>query len=206
MKNKELTKRKLINAVGEILETEGFNHLGVNNIARKAQVSKKLIYRYFGSVDYLIEAYVVEKDFWMTFSDQMNKMIAEFENKPSKPLVTDILQNHFKFFNDCPEMQSLILWELADESKLMRSIHNAREVMGQKIFAVTDKHFDYTKVNFRAVAALLVGGIYYAILHKRFNGGMICDVDLSSEKGRDEILATIKDIVGWAYRAAEIEK
>ena len=63
IKDKELTKRKLINAVGEIIRTEGYTGLGVNKIARQAQVNKKLIYRYFMTVDRLIEEYVLEKDY-----------------------------------------------------------------------------------------------------------------------------------------------
>ncbi|MBW4888939.1 TetR/AcrR family transcriptional regulator [Mucilaginibacter sp. HMF5004] len=205
IKDKELTKRKLIEAVGAILQTQGFGHLGVNNIARKAGVNKKLIYRYFGGVDQLVEAYVVERDYWMTFSDQMNNLIADFSGKSTKPLVTGILKEQFSFFDQHKEMQSLILWELSTESKLMRSIHNAREAMGQKAFELTDKHFENTKVNFRAVSALLVGGIYYAILHKRFNGGKICDIDVGTEKGKEEILSTINNIIDWAYQMAEAE-
>ena len=48
-KNKELTKRKLFAAVGEILKSEGYNGLGVNRVAKQAGVNKKLIYRYFES-------------------------------------------------------------------------------------------------------------------------------------------------------------
>jgi AcrR family transcriptional regulator len=203
MKNKELTKRKLIDAVGEILQTEGFNFLGVNNIARKAGVSKKLIYRYFQTVDNLIEAYVIEKDYWMTFSDQMSILVSQFNGKPSKPLVTNILKDQFKFFFEQREMQSLILWELSMESKMMHSIHNAREAMGQKAFELTDIHFKNSKVNFRAIAALLVGGIYYSILHMRHNGGMICDLDMNSEKDREEMVKTIEQIMDWAYQIAE---
>jgi AcrR family transcriptional regulator len=203
MKKKELTKRKLINAVGVILESEGFTHLGVNNIARKAGVSKKLIYRYFQTVDNLIEAYVIEKDYWMTFSDQMSVLVSGFAGKPSQPLVTGILKDQFKFFFEQREMQSLILWELSMKSKMMHSIHNAREAMGQKAFELTDAHFKNSKVNFRALAALLVGGIYYSILHMRHNGGMICDMDMNSAKDRDEIIKTIEQIVDWAYEMAE---
>jgi AcrR family transcriptional regulator len=47
IKNKELTKRKLIDAVGEIFRTEGHAGLGINKVARIAGVNKKLIYRYF---------------------------------------------------------------------------------------------------------------------------------------------------------------
>ena len=38
-------------------------------------------------------------------------------------------------------MQRLILWELTANSPLMKSIHNARESMGQKLFETTDEHF-----------------------------------------------------------------
>lgn len=93
------------------------------------------------------------------------------------------------------------MWEVSTNSPLMRSIHNVRETMGQKLFELTDQHFVNTGVNFRAVAALLVGGIYYTILHTRFNGGIFSDIDLATEEGRDEMLKAIEMIVDWAYQA-----
>jgi len=49
MKDKEQTKRRLIQAVGEIISTDGFSNLRISTISRKAGVDRKLIYRYFGS-------------------------------------------------------------------------------------------------------------------------------------------------------------
>lgn len=161
-----------------------------------------MIYRYFGNVNYLIEAYVIENDYWMKFSDKVREMIDQNSYSGSQPLITDILQNQFKFFFSEPEMQALILWEISGDSPLMRSIHNARESMGQKFLELTDSHFKGTNVNFRAIAALLVGGIYYTILHTRFNGGMFSDIDVNSEEGKNEILMAIKQIVGWAFHEA----
>jgi AcrR family transcriptional regulator len=63
VRDREKTMLKLINAVGEIIKTEGYTALGVNNIARKAEVNKKLIYRYFDNVNSLIEIYVRGKDY-----------------------------------------------------------------------------------------------------------------------------------------------
>ena len=199
MKNKEETKRRLINAVGEILKTEGHAALGVNNIARKAEVNKKLIYRYFQNVNGLIEAYVVERDYWMIFFNKMKETLPHENLSSSKELITSILQNQFKFFLSEPEMQKLILWEISEDNPLMRSIHNARESMGQGLLQLSDKHFESSKVNFRAIAALLVGGIYYSVLHTRYNGGVICDIDINSEQGKIEIIKALDQIVGWAY-------
>src|SRR5258708_31182456 len=104
MKDKEQTKRKLIQAVGEIIKTEGFSNLKISKIAKKAEVDRKLIYRYFGSLNYLIEAYVVENDYWMIFSDQMKKMLDEHNYNSSQELITAVLQNQFKFFISQKEM------------------------------------------------------------------------------------------------------
>lgn len=204
IKNKELTKRKLIDAVGEIFRTEGHTGLGVNKVAKKAGVTKKLIYDYFErDFNNLVETYILETDYWMTFADRVQQLIDEHGYNENQKLITEILQNQFRYFYLDKQMQQLILWEISTGSPLMRSIHNVREMMGQKLFEQTDAHFKGTGVNFRAVSALLVGGIYYSILHTRFNGGIFSDVDLSTETGREEMLEAIELIVGWAYREAD---
>ena len=202
MKDKEFTKRKLIQAVGEIIKSEGFGSLKISTVAKKAQVDRKLIYRYFGGLNYLIESYVVENDYWMLFANKMNEMITEQSFAGSKQLITAVLQNQFKYFISEKDMQRLILWELSTESPLMKSIHNVRESMGQKFLELSDPHFKGSAVNFRAIAALLVGGIYYTILHTMFNGGKFTDMDLNSETGQIEILKAIEQIISWAYKEA----
>ncbi|WDF77116.1 TetR/AcrR family transcriptional regulator [Mucilaginibacter sp. KACC 22773] len=202
MRNRELTKRKLIDAVGEIFRKEGHTGLGVNKVAKQAGVTKKLIYDYFErDFDNLVEAYILETDYWMAFADRVQELIDQRSYNDNQKLITDILQNQFRYFFLDKQMQKLILWEVSTNSPLMRSIHNARESMGQKLFELTDQHFANSGVNFRAVSALLVGGIYYTILHTRFNGGVFSDIDIATEEGRNEMLKAIEMIVSWAYHA-----
>ena len=202
MKDKENTKRKLVQAVGKIIKEEGFSNLRISRIAKIAEVDRKLIYRYFGSLNYLVEAYILENDYWMVFSDQMKQMLSNKEFGDSEDLIIEVLQNQFKFFSSQKEMQRLILWELSVKSPLMRSIHNTRESMGQEFLELTDLHFKGGKVNFRAVAALLVGGIYYTILHTVNNGGSFAGIDLATDAGKENILKAIGQIVDWAYKEA----
>jgi len=203
MRNKELTKKKIITAVGDIFKEEGYEGIGINKIAKKAGVDKKLIYRYFNSMDELLEAYVVEKDYWMTFSNKNEEAHPPKAYQNNKDLFIDLFQNQWKFFSSEPEMQSLIMWELSGESELMKSIHNVREMFGQGVFKLTDEHFKDSGVNIRAISALIVGGIYYAILHSRHNGNIICDVDVRSKEGNKEMLKAIRQIVEWAFEAAD---
>ena len=162
-----------------------------------------MIYKHFeGGFDRLVEAYILETDYWMVFSERVQEMI-DGQSSSSQKLVTDILQNQFRYFYLDKQMQKLILWEVSTDSDLMRSIHRAREATGQKLLNLTDLHFAGTGVDIRAIAALIVGGIYYTILHTRFNGGMFSDIDLSTEEGRNEMLRAIEMIISWAYKAAK---
>ena len=202
-KNKELTKRKLINAVAFIFKNEGYAGLGVNKVAKLAEVNKKLIYRYFGSFERLIEAYVVETDYWMRFADHMRELNVPDDAQGMQRLLSQVLKNQFIYFLEDREMQQLILWELSAKSDLMRSIHNTREAMGAQFLEMSDTYLGKKAVNFRAIAALLVGGIYYMILHMRHNGGMFSDVNLASERGRADILNAIDQVVEMAFSAKD---
>jgi hypothetical protein len=125
------------------------------------------------------------------------------EGEGGQAVITKVLQEQFYHFLQDKKMQTLILLELSQPNPLMRSIHNARESLGQQFLEMTDKHFEKSNVNFRAVAALLVGGIYYTILHTRFNGHKFADLDLKTAEGTQAITETLCKIVDWAYLAAE---
>jgi AcrR family transcriptional regulator len=202
MKNKELTKRKLIDAIGEISKSQGLKGLKISKVSRHAGVDRKLIYRYFGNLNNLIEAYIIENDYWMLFADHLKKTLREGDRTGSQAFITTVLQEQFRFFLEKKEMQLLILMELSEKNPLMQSIHNARESLGQDFFEITDEHFASTTVNFRAVAALLVGGIYYIILHTRHNGYKFSDIDLRSEEGINAILETIANVIDWSFLSA----
>jgi hypothetical protein len=147
----------------------------------------------------LVEAYILENDYWMVFSDNMRQMLSDKHFAGSEQLITEILRNQFKFFASQKEMQRLILWELSVDSPLMKSIHNTRESMGQEFLELTDSHFANGNVNFRAIAAILVGGIYYTILHTVYNGGKFAGIDLNTNAGKEDILKAIGQIVNWAF-------
>jgi AcrR family transcriptional regulator len=200
-RDKEQTKRKLIDAVGQVLRDKGYKSLGVNVVARQAGVDKVLIYRYFKTFDRLIEAYVVETDYWMLFADQISQLSIPKDAVGMRKLVGDLLKNQFRYFYGNKERQELILWELSSNSDLMRSIHRTREAMSQPLLELTDNYIDRNLVDFRAIAALLVGGIYYTVLHSRSNGGVISEVNVLSNEGHDQITNGIDSILELVFKA-----
>ena len=203
MKDRKVTERKLIEAVGEIIKTKGFSALQISKIARLADVDRKLVYRYFGNLPNLVEAYIIENDYWMVFSDILKEVIQESGPSKHQATMIAILQNQFLYFYTRKEMQRLILLEISQQNDMMRSIHKAREAHGQAMLEGLDAHFADSEVDIRPISALLVGGIYYAVLHARHNGGMIAGIDINTEAGQMSILNALKQIVGWAFQATE---
>ncbi|RYE56106.1 MAG: TetR/AcrR family transcriptional regulator [Sphingobacteriales bacterium] len=202
MKDKEQTKRKLIDAVGMIIKTKGFSGLRISKVAGLAGVDRKLVYRYFGNLSNLTEAYIAENDYWFIFAEHFKILSKELDNRNIQAFITDVLQGLFKHFLNDKEMQNLILMELSGDNPIMRSIHNVRELIGQQLFEATDSRFQPTNVNFRAISALLVGGIYYMILHTRKNGYQFADVNLKSDEGMRAILDTMAQVIEWAFKEA----
>lgn len=202
-RDKEQTKRKLLQAVGEIIIEKGYSGLGVNKIASKAGVDKKLIYRYFGDGNTLVETYILEKDYWLGFADKLQEFNAIKTPDQAKEIISAMLERQFTFLYEEEAMQHMVLEELTSKSPLMTSICNIRGNIGASLLQHTDPHFKDSEVNFRAVSALLLSGIYYLVLQAKINGGTICGIDINCTEGREEITKTIRHIIEWAYEAPE---
>lgn len=203
-KNRLLTERKLIDAVGSIIRQKGYTGLGVNAIAKEAKVNKKLIYRYFNNVEQLIETYVIEKDYWLSFN---NKIIDEIDLKNKKSSLIEnyvsILEKQFEFFWNEDEMQKIILWEISEQTSLLDSVSMVREEYGNALLALSDPYFKNSAVSIRGVSALLVCGIYYLVLHAKKNDSTICGLDINTEEGRAEITKSLRHIIEWAFQAGK---
>lgn len=200
-KNKEETMRLLINTVGEILREEGHAGLGVNRISLRSGVAKPLIYRYFFSLNSLLRSYIEEKDYWLSMFVKL-KEHSNAEPENLQEFFTTVLQQQFLYFQKEKEMQKFILWQISKEHPLMRSVSEKREKEGASLLALSDPHFQDSGINFRALYAIVVGGIYYLVMHANNNKSTVCGIDINWERDRLEVLRTIEQIITWAWKAA----
>ncbi len=56
-RDRAATRERILVAVGRLVARDGFSALGVNSVAREAGADKVLIYRYFGGIEGLLEAW-----------------------------------------------------------------------------------------------------------------------------------------------------
>lgn len=206
LRDSRRTKRKLYDAVGDILRTEGYTGLGTNNIARYADVHKKLIYRYFVGPQQLIESYVLETDYWTRAHRTIPEIFAANAHNFGRDLVGKLLEEKFEYLSANVDFQNIILWEINAKSQVMNKISKFRESIRSELFELIDPHFKDSSVNIRAIEAILISGIYYLVLHSKNSGSNFCGLDLKNEADRKEIVKVLKQMIGWAFDAAEKKK
>ena len=204
--DKERTKRKLIDAVGAIIRRDGFRGLKFNAIAREAQVDKKLITAYFGSTEVLVETYIRGKDYWTMPGGNANELANAGEKSDTRDLLETLLINHLDYFSQEEEMQKIILWQISERSRIMFEVAEDREKLGADFFRLADPNFEKTTVDIRAITALLVGGIYYTVLHAKSNDSLFCQIDLNTEDGLNRIKSAVSEILTSAYNQAALQK
>jgi len=201
---REVTMKRLLDAVGDILKENGWAGLGVNKIEARAGVSKKMIYHYFTTYNNLVKTYIKSIDFWMPVFEQFQNSDAILE-QGLQEFITTIFQNQFKIFSSDPIMQTIIHWQVSEVNPLLREISEEREVEGARIAAMTDPHFLNSGLKFRPILALMLFGIYGIVWHAKTNKSTVCGVDINNESDREDLIVAIGQIIDLFWKAAEIK-
>lgn len=196
-KNKEKSKEQFLNAVGEILQTKGYSALKVNDVAAAAGLDKKLIYRYFGSFDELLDQYVLSHDFWSNVKGEKVPAIIE---DGGKEFTKQMLKTQFEVVQQNKELQKILLWRLSQQRSSLSKLAEEQENSGEQLFkGISDPHFAEKSETFRAISAIVVAGLYYLNMSTAHNGNIFCGIDLESETGRNQIKKAIDFIIDQTY-------
>jgi len=195
-------KRLILETVSTIMKESGYTDLEVMKITRRMGKSKGMIGYHFDNLNELLKVYIQQKDYWPPlFESFMSKDLSNEETV--KKSFVELMQDNLKLFRETPEMQKIILWQISQESPMLRSVSDERETEGAKLLNVAAPYFIHTGVNFKAIIALLLGGSYYMVLHSTTNKSTVCGIDLNWEHDQDEVLKTIGQIIGWAWDKAQ---
>lgn len=200
-RNKENTRQRLLDAVGEILRSKGYQALKVNQIAVTAGLDKKLIYNYFGSKDNLVGEYINSKDFWSNV--KADSVPADFSDG-GKNFTIEVLLQQFDFVRSSAELQKVLLWRLSEEQPFLRLMTENQEKVGEELFKhVMDPYFGKNAQDYRAITSILVAGIYYLNLYASHNGSIFCGIDLSEPAGREKIRQALSFLINMTYEGLQ---
>ena len=188
MKNREQTEEKILEAVGSIIENQGFEKVGINAIATEAGVSKMLIYRYFGGVEELIAQYLIQKDYWA------NTDAAIINPEAVGNSIKSMFRRQVEQLRNDITLRRLYRWELFTDNQNIRQLRNRREENGCRLIKMVSAFMGCPDAQVAALASILSASIsYLALLEgqcQSYNG--IC---LQTDEGWNQLMQGIEMII-----------
>jgi AcrR family transcriptional regulator len=188
-RDRERTKSKILKAVGEVIEQHGTEKVGVNLIARTAGVNKVLIYRYFESVDGLMEQYVRSGEYTSTTSMDYIDNIPTLSPEERGKALNDLMQTFLKDLRERKATRDLLRWEIGTGKSMLS---DARNQVAAKILTKIGDLPNYGDTS--ALVSFLTAGIYFMTISTDYRQKMI-DVDLHSDEGWQRIEKVIEHII-----------
>ena len=192
-RDRQATERRLLKTVGEMIAENGFEKIGINAVANCSGVSKVLIYRYFGSVEGLMAAYIRQHDFWINFS-------LELPDRSQLPLfLKTMFRRQIEQLRSNPVLKRLYRWELSSENEMIVKIREQRERTGLKLIEKVSRLTGFPEKEIAVMASILTASITYLVMLEEFcpvYNGIALDGDSGWEQINEGIETLIDKISG----------
>ncbi|GAB3760899.1 TetR/AcrR family transcriptional regulator [Spirosoma pomorum] len=188
------TEKRLIEAVGQIITESGFDKIGINRIASRSGINKILIYRYFGGLDGLLQAY-----YQQTRSNIITSIDPEeFRHLPLDQFFEkscDYLIQLYRSLRHDVEAQEFFKARLLANANV-DSIPNERE---EQLCQVIDELSNISQIeNGRAVAAVLSSALTVLSIRGQ-QAQSVLGIDLRTEAGIEQVEGAFRLIYQGLY-------
>ena len=192
-RDRETTERRLLDTIGQMITESGFEKIGINAVASQSGVSKILIYRYFGSVEGLMAAYIRQHDFWINFPQEL----------PDRSQLPTFLKNMFEEqieqLRSNPTLKRLYRWELSSDNAIVMTLREQREKAGMQRLTKISELTGYSLEELAPLATILTASITYLVMLEEFcpvyNG-----IPLNKDAGWKQIIEGINTLIDKLLR------
>jgi AcrR family transcriptional regulator len=201
-RDKEATKQRLVDAVGALLAREGFSSLGVNSVAQEAGVDKVLIYRYFGGMTDLLQAFGQSGDFWPSIAEVIGEDPSELMDLPLAERWANGLIRYADALRRRPVTKEILAWEQIEQNELTNVLRQARERWFQELMTHFPDDEGATDADLVTTILLIVGAIHYFTVLGRLQTDFV-GAAIDTDEGWNHIGSVISTICERTLRPHE---
>lgn len=185
---------RILVAVEEILAEEGFGALGINRIAKQADVGKALIYRYFGGLEGVIDAYGETDSFWPTVHEIRGMSKGDFVALSLKDRCKTIFRNFRRALKKRPHTVAIYAWEMVEKNDITKNLIANRTQTSINVVQemLSESKQVYSKYDHEMTA--LLGAALLQLTIREHMKSPFAGMDLDSEKTWDRIEGALDTI------------
>lgn len=199
MKSREQTECKILEAVASIVESDGFEKLGINTIALKANVSKMLIYRYFGGLEELVARFIMQKDYWANTDTLILNPHSVGDS------IKSMFRNQIEQLRNDVTLRRLCRWEMSCHNASIDWLRDKREENGCNLIKVVSRLTGCSNSEVASLASILSASISYLTLIEdqcpTYNG-----IALQTDKGWEQVAQGVDMIVDLWIKSIQERK
>lgn len=190
------TEQTILDAIGRLILRDGLAGVGVNALAREAGIDKVLIYRYFGDLDGVYEAYAERGDFWWQIGD----MLAATDDAPDLPSALKLgLRFHAREMRRRPVTLAVMAAETTNRTPLTIALETVREKRSLDLFEqILARYPGSNDIDVAALIGLLSAAIVYLTVRSRsikhYSG-----VEVGSMAGWERLFKTVDLMIDGVF-------
>jgi AcrR family transcriptional regulator len=186
-RDRELTRRAILDAAARLLARDGFQRFGVSSVAREAGVDKVLIYRYFGGAEDLLRKLASEGGIFPSLDDLLPAGLAS----SPRALARHALLEYARWLRRHPYALSILRWEIHESNELTAALASCREEFARSLLSRLPAQ---PSLDLAALAAILAAGVTYLAL-RTGPGSAFCNVPLESDADWQRLEAALGTLV-----------
>ncbi|QKZ11864.1 TetR/AcrR family transcriptional regulator [Spirosoma sp. KUDC1026] len=189
-RNRAKTTQRIVEALEEVISERGLEGVGVNRIAEKANVSKVLIYRYFGGMEGLLEYYVKMGKLFPVFTPSLLDQIRPLhESDIARIWYRQVIQT-FRHFRTFKAAREILKASVIENDPIAESTAKAQD---EEMTRLVSQLSFVSGADTQAISAIVLGAMTYLTIMAQNDRTMI-SIDLRSEEGWQRIENAIKSI------------
>lgn len=125
-RNRQQTEARILDAIHHLLASEGYAALGINRIAKAANVDKVLIYRYFGGLEGALKAFAQSEAFWPGNDEIIGIPLTEFAQLDYLSQRKHLTIGTLRAMRKRPHTLAALAWEMVETNELTRILAEMR--------------------------------------------------------------------------------
>lgn len=198
---REKTKAALISAFESLVAEEGVGAIGVNAVAKRAGVSKPLIYKYFGGFNGLVTAWASQSKIWGSDDDIFSDLSENPDRNPTE-LIRAYLTRSATELRKKPVALQIMVQALMGENDLTDGLEAAKAESGKHHDALYEEGGVFTDPDTSALLLVMYAASQYLAMRSlsqtNFNG-----IPLNTEDGWSAMMDMMTRVFDNAVAGAQ---
>lgn len=193
IRNKERTKTRLLDTIGQILAEETYSGLSISMICKKSGLNPKLVYLYFDGFDNLLETFLSRKleNIRLQFLNETNQSKPDTHTERLEAVLS-----HLDNLQKDEVLKKMLHWAIVEKrNKYVKSLMAMYEQHFNTLLQnLLPKKSAAKSVELASLLAVVVSGLLYLSVHDNSSSSFL-GLNVTKQEDQERISTTLRRII-----------